>query len=321
VIVALAGLTSGCGGSVEQATGMTSAGLGCGDFCGGVKQLKTDGGVNAAGVRLMGIDGSKHGRLRPFVNGDHLGGVDTDGTIYYDRELIFSRLHVKAPAGEFDIEIFDADDPPLWTTGGEPGHGYRLRYQQTDGDVMEEWKPLCSDATSVPIWGPSSGLAIIFAGDDVDDTLKLVSANEDGVTFNLACAGDPIAGMYMAGHSAASDPDNRTTEPDRQAMLKMLAGDYCGSGVSYSFDLPPARFVDATQLLPPLTKAPTSKTLEAIWTSKGALCVENPRSPAMTHAIGEACQLPRCSSLSPDGVKGVVAHWQQLGHVLSANAP
>jgi hypothetical protein len=323
---AVAALVGGCGGGIEPggtadlASPLIRIGLVCpNDLCGGTKVLHTDGTPNHAGAELLGIFGSAHGELTPTVTADRLGGVDSGGTVYDDFQLLGDSLRVRTPRGDFDIEIHAVASPRLWVgDGAPPGRAYSLQYRRT-GEPKDKLKPFCGHPDASAIWRATSGLAFIFRGDDIDDATRSVTANQDQVSFNLACAGDPNAGIYMAGHSEASDPNHLTGEPDRQAMLKMLAGDYCGTGVSYAFDTPPEHFVDASKRLPPLPDAPTAKTLEALWTAKGAACLQNPRFPELANQIAAACALPRCDELSPAGIPGVLAGWQQLGHVLSAN--
>jgi ADYC domain len=327
LVAGLAALVSGCGGGVEPGRTADLASalvriIGCpNDLCGGTKLMFTDGRANYAGVTLEGILGDDRGLLKAVVTGDHLRAVDANGNRYEDFDLLDEYLLVHTRRGAFEIDIHGLVVPELWVDGSPRGNAYDLRYRPSTSDRSGPWKAFCgSTEASVP-WRGTSGLAFIFRGDDIDPTTNSVSTSHDEASFSMACAGDPIAGLYMAGHSAASDPNKVTSESDRQAMLKMLAGDYCGTGVSYAFDTPPEHFVDATGRLPPLADAPTAKTLEAVWTDKGAVCLQNPRFPEQANQIAAACSLPRCDQLLPDGIPGLLKQWQQLGHVLSANAP
>ena len=100
----------------------------------------------------------------------------------------------------------------------------------------------------------------------------------DDTWFNIACAGTAIAKLHLLRHTWAADRDGAhpTTVDQRQALLKLLAADYCGTGkaftvegqpLAYSFDQRWARAVDWNG----------AASVDAVWDANHAVCLRTPR--------------------------------------------
>jgi hypothetical protein len=121
--------------------------------------------------------------------------------------------------------------------------------------------------------------------------------------INIACAGTALAKLFLVRHTEASQ-EVRTTRAERQAMLKMFTADVCGDGTSFTVHGQPLFWADVKGI----TRFPDAPaSIEAVWSAKGAVCLERPRRSELAGAIQARCgPLPRCTT-----------HTQ--GHVVSAN--
>src|SRR5262249_31439197 len=141
------------------------------------------------------------------------------------------------------------------------------------------------------VWAPVEHSAIAFAGDRYDPVQKIVTDTVRGTQwFNLACAGTATAKVHLVRHTNAGAWSPSTWHPGvditspgapyhtapqlRQAMLKMFAADYCGSGFPFTVDGQPLLYDDTNPAytppapVPPLvvsggSLSPSSATVEA----------------------------------------------------------
>jgi hypothetical protein len=133
------------------------------------------------------------------------------------------------------------------------------------------------------------GTAAIFTGDVYDDktyAVRDVTAPQDPdhAVFNVACLGTAVSKMHMFGHTAVASTSVTTTIPERQALLRLLTGDYCGVGKPFTVDGVPIRIDFANPKLKPsassqyaITTDPASTQVDARWDQNGAVCVGTPR--------------------------------------------
>ncbi len=187
--------------------------------------------------------------------------------------------------------------------------------------------------------------AFVFSGDRIHSGEKTVRASGPGDEgwFNLACAGSGMWKLHALRHTdaggrqlqeIADDAATRLSQPeDRQAMVKMLSADYCGSGESFTRNGQPLRYVDHRGLFDGphhLEKAHFRTTgdnlsfgeVEAIWSDTGAVCLNQPRL-ADVHprdAIEAACNATN-SRVIPPCAQTDVDQWRQLGRVISMHPP
>ena len=106
----------------------------------------------------------------------------------------------------------------------------------------------------------------------------------DSTWVNFACAGSALWKLVTTGHTQSRFWGN-TTIPERQTLLKMVTGDYCGGGVPFTVPGQKLQWRDArgyTQYL----SSPLLLELEARWTPNGAACLITPRVDANPTALG-----------------------------------
>ncbi len=124
-----------------------------------------------------------------------------------------------------------------------------------------------------------SGTAVIFRGDTYSDDLKvsIPVAPDVEPRFNVACLGTTVSKMHMLGHTAAAETATAKTQlAERQMLMRMLTGDFCGTGVALTDDGVPLKidFANPRFVPTPASRfALPGRTVEALWTERGASCV------------------------------------------------
>src|SRR5262249_22024159 len=177
------------------------------------------------------------------------------------------------------------------------------------------------------IWQPVEHSADPIGGPRNEPPSKTVKDAEPATTwFNLACAGTLTAKMHLMRHTNAGawtaaswTPGHEVTDPaapfhtdvpQRRAMVKMFAADYCGTGDAFTVDGQPLMYDDSKHWFAPGssgvaamhvaadgTLSPSGSTMEALWTDHGALCVSRPRHVDRTAVpcLGGSSPLPLCT--------------------------
>jgi hypothetical protein len=309
---------------------------------------------NSAGLRIHSIkkDGDSFQKLEVdgdqlvgFVGKKSLRGADLIGT---EIKLIrdYADLKGKVHDEHYTLRIEAVSYTSFWTearTGpwlcapflddmlSRPGCDrvplYTIKFTK-DGDSEKDGVNLCSPLLeSNPTLAPAiDGTVIVFRGDRYEDAGYTVHIEPDSTWFNIACAGTALGKMHLLRHTTAGSREhawgrgNRvTTLPQRQTLLRMLTGDYCGVGVPFTVDghhlsytfhqqwepLQPrsAAPEDAPVLVP--FKDVRNASIDALWYSGGAACIGTPRrsdeksEAALEEKIRRTCSKLH-SKLRPD---------------------
>lgn len=212
--------------------------------------------------------------IAPLLTGGGLVGLeislnrinpDTGATTYWT-------MKVAAVSGgvEYRADRLDGVTPPTIES-------YRFRMQAGPFEM-----PLCAHGPEVlPPSGPRpimKGFAVVYAGERINAEYKSISAFPNFRWFNIGCAETAVAKLQLYGHTqtavAAGFP---TTFAERQTLLKMLVGDYCGHGKTFTVAGQPLDWEDdhGTMVLPASTAS--LRRTEARWTPNGAACLNTPR--------------------------------------------
>ena len=208
-------------------------------------------------------------------------------------DLLGLQLQLKDDIGARSvIEIAAVSSTTYWAGPPDAVPTYTLVYTSA---AHPDPQPLCT---------ANGNDAIIFAGDRYDAEHKTVTATGEATAgwFNIACSGTALAKLHLTRHTEASQIV-KTTAIERQAMLKMFTADVCGDGTSFTVHGQPLLWADANHLT---GFDQPAATLEAVWTERGAVCLDTPRRPELAAAIAAHCgALPRCTN--------------QRGYVISGN--
>lgn len=296
----------------------------------GFHELNINHLPNAQGIRLIAFVKGGNSYQPRVVHGRLLAsnGSGTFGGIW----LIGAQFIVAEENGhQFAITIEDVGTVHYWAArpGVPPAtlETYNLDWQPVG---LGQRQPVCGNPVLDPkdqnhdLLGMTALTAVMFEGDRIDAAAKTVSPTIDPTWFNLGCAGHAIAKLALTGHTEAARSDGyATTVLERQAMLKMLVGDYCGRGVAFTAPGERLYWRDDRHWMDYL--GPVQPVVDARWTPAGAACLGKPRLDAnapmtwptglakpVSDAINAACPtLPTCADLDP-------AH-QDGFHLVSAN--
>jgi hypothetical protein len=268
-----------------------------------IRELNLDGLANSDGMRIIGFiaPAGLLGSYKLDVQNDELVAVGKYNTLR-GHQLLGATILVK-PVGllkpAVPITIGGYSEQKSWAAGGAPAPSYALLYP--DADALLGQRNVCvgdlkdTFATS----------AVVLGGETYNLDTKTVVPNKDR-WLTLACAGSAAAKLRLMNYGPQSDFDgagNSASVAQRQATLKMLTADYCGDGTSYTANGTRLAWENADGTV--ATSTPLG-ALEAVWTSKGALCLEATR---LANAK-VACGLPTC-----DKFKDPLAVGEWLTHV------
>jgi len=255
--------------------------------------------ANNAGFRVVGFVQNNLLYL-PNVSGGKLTATRTSTVAPYNtttlsgNALIGGYFYLTNGSRAFEIMVNEVNPVDSWAQQLGAPHvtleSYRLDWTELVNQVPGRFQNVCKNQ---PIREPSELLGMVgqnafhtllFEGDRIDAAKKLDTAI-DTSWFNLGCAGSALAKLALTGHTEAAANANTfvTTLPERQAMLKMFAGDYCGDGTPFTVAGQPLNWADdhgTMQLTALQMQPPQPLLLEARWTENGAACLDTPRVDA-----------------------------------------
>lgn len=187
----------------------------------------------------------------------------------------------------FEIRVSEVGMVNSWatTTGGTRPvlESYKLDWAELVNGNWGDFRNVCKNppgrdnGDALTMTGNLAFHTLLFEGDRIDSDRKL-DTGIDTTWFNLGCAGSALAKMALTGHTQAAHDAQTfdTTLPERQAMLKMLAADYCGTGMPFTVAGQPLNWRDDRGTLK-LIQQPAQLSLEARWTANGPVCLNKPR--------------------------------------------
>jgi hypothetical protein len=281
----------------------------------GFHELDEGGGVNGAGIKLLGLE--KGGRsYTPEVIGTELIGHSDDPASYPSitgAELAGSHFVLDTPGGVVPLHIRkESRITSYWVGKPELIATYELDYE-----LNGLLRPVCNDPPDEgPVW-PMAKEAILFEGDRYDADAKTVIDVDDTRWFNIACAGSALAKLVLNRQVTVAS-DDKPDVASRQALLKLFVSDVCGTGQAFTHEGEPLLWGNA-----PLDGKVAS--YEAVWDQDGALCMNthrldgDPDYPTIAADIAHACAkagraLPAC-----DDTPSFPQAWPNGGLLVSAN--
>lgn len=350
--VALATLAVGCTAPGSENLGVITQPLACPIWqCGsnspeidgyGFHELNEQGLLNREGFWIEGFE--KNGvAYRADVTNGRLRGIDDAGEeVLSGTSLAGAQLRVRHNSGlRYLVRVTAVTTAqPFWAKlAHHPTlETYLLEWIRTHDGVhpapRHHWRNVCSKAVAddtnpelLGMWGEHT---VLFEGERIEAEPKLIEDEIDESWFNLGCAGHALAKLYLTGHThAAQSAGFATSIGERQAMLKMFAADYCGTGFPFTVAGVALSWKDEYGWMKHSSR---SVTLEARWSKDGPTCLETPRADAnptveslsvfpsgVEAAIEEMCGRPqRCSELDEPNED---PHDLAGSHVVSANPP
>lgn len=153
--------------------------------------------------------------------------------------------------------------------------------------------------------------SIVFEGDRIQADPKTMDVRADDRWFNFGCAGHTLSKLRLTHNTVHSQaPGLPRAWEQRQATLKMLAADYCKTGLPFTVAGQPLVWqgTGVTFWQPP-------RELEARWNELGPTCLNVPRLehptpagarafPDIWGAIATYCKPDPCTNLDPGDFDG-----------------
>ncbi len=253
-------------------------------------ELNMDQLANESGVVLRGILSPANVLYKLEVLNDDMVAVNAQGVaVATGLALVGWRLYLVQPNGTRVYVTINAFSPDIasWATGATAISGYALSYVPTGG----------GDPVNVcPGYSANQIAVTLINGETYDRDLKTVNADMPR-WFTIACWEEATYKMKRMNYGP-NDKFNGTIYPatvaQRQATLKMITADYCGTGESYTEQGTPLVWKNYSNTVNNTPKFYISPpTQEAYWNENGAFCLTEPRLVP----IGDvACNLPVCPS-------------------------
>jgi hypothetical protein len=286
----------------------------------GFHELHTGGVPNAEGFVIVDMERNTN-RYTPRVTGGRLFG-DAPANASYPSisgsDLVDATLRVdRIGQAAYSIRITAVGTMTYCAGAPDLVETYQLEYSPL-GTLYPspEWRNLCK-GDPVPgdpelggwhTLGQPLRHSILFEGDRIDMDAKTMSRHPDPGWFNIGCAGHTLAKLHLTRNTIASQPADWIGRwAERQATLKLLVADYCGTGEP--FTVAGQTLVWRGGDIRSFYRAPLS--LEARWNENGATCVDQPRMltpttplgaqtfPDIWSAIRSECRPRRCTSEDP----------------------
>jgi hypothetical protein len=265
-----------------------------------IPELHNDHYPNAAGVRLD--------RIRDLTGKFHEVRVVDDEFVAFDLgvpvgvggDLVGWTIELRDSGNkliELVISAYD-DDVASLSDHGAPISAYGLDYEADEHP---------GEMTSVcPQVDPNLAVVTLILGETYDRKAKTVQPLQT-LWFTLACADEAVFKMKRMNYGPNDDYEKGqpATVAQRQATLKMITADYCGTGQSFTAQGTPVVWIDRDDNVGP-EEPPPGALVEAQWTAEGARCLEPPRHVTAAD-VAAVCALPACSQLSPTDP---VVEWQ-----------
>jgi ADYC domain len=219
----------------------------------GHAQIYTAAGVGYdLQVKSGKITGTRHGLV--MIAGQQLVGtkmVVTTPTEMFDIHITAVREAVYPIGSASPLELYVME----WTMHGGT---FGKNVCNGAGETLDrfDWMSMHPDET------------LVFEGTRFDPDTMTDRQTFDADWFNFGCAGHTLAKMRLTRNTAPDNLDWRS----RQATLKLLVADYCGTGTPFTVAGVPLRWKGGLMYY---FTPPTA--VEARWTEAGATCLGTPR--------------------------------------------
>ena len=266
--------------------------------------FETFPGTNLPLIRIAGTS------YMLAVEKNRIIAFDKDGAFFAGQQLVGAELPVLqkgTPIFNITIDGVREIDFPV-----KP-NGELLEVYQMNWYIPNQWpaiigKGLCETPDVYDdkndLLGMKHDETLVFTGDRVDRYRLEIQPDNSQEWLNFGCAGQTLAKLQLTRNTTSTEGDWR----GNQATLKMLAGDYCGKGISITAHGTPLLWKGGYL---GAYIAPVSK-LEARWTENGAKCINalrldffpSPLIPEPWKMLKATCQVDACSDADVEDLGG-----------------
>lgn len=269
-----------------------------------IQNVRLSGLPNEDGVSLLGLRPNAAAPLHTVTTDSREDLVAVlDGTVIASGAGLVGWQLVFEHENELVITWISAYDPavPLLADEGRPMTTYAIRFPSTHGSAASGFASACPTFLT----SPDEPLITVIRGETYDSVEKKVD-DVDADWITLACADEAAYKTKRLGYGpmSALGPNFPAFDVDaRDATLKMLTADYCGTGMSFTEQNHGIYYVDAAETVTVYEE--NVQLTEALWTAEGALCLDYPRLFEREKVMA-ACPLPYCGALGPGELAGAV---------------
>lgn len=233
------------------------------------------------------------------------GGLTKHGSAALNTHFI-----VENKTGDrFELKIDDLRHPPFYDgTTSDTFIAYHVLYRYLPQPPLTPppFDEMCPFG-AYEDHGLTGAWALFWNGDRIDDSGKIIASNDKvGSWFNISCAGEAAPKMVRMHLGGAVDVTSPVTQ--RQAALYFFTADYCGNGNHFTILGNPITW---KALVGPDDFDQAVASNEAIWSGRGAVCLDTPRYAAPKSVLCDGQLIPSC------GKK--YASWSAYGSIYSAN--
>jgi hypothetical protein len=244
------------------------------------QEVASANGISMNGISMNGISMNGISMNGISLNGISMNGISSNGTSISAVSVSGPPLSNAAAVGStWNATTTNGTTVKLRIDGVTTGTGtnadlwfYKVSYQTSTG-----WSPLCGlDGAGVPIQALT--VAGVWTATATDAALYASSTTQ----FTFACRGKTIAKCVELGYKTFKGRTNQMT-----SCVRLLRGDYCGTGVPYTVDGTPVNLFDNIGVqFDTLAWRP-----EAEWTPTGARCVNSNNAARYNLALSRD---PKC---------------------------
>lgn len=264
------------------------------------------GAISAWNARIIGFMAPPDAPGGPFgyilrVQDGELSAVKNAFTLE-GSDLLGSKITIENTGDDTTVELIIHDHGTVMSWTGNPFPVNRYLLTSYDA-TQQRHVPVCADATDT---SHDSAWSVLVSGERYSWSAKsVVATGQEGAGwFNISCKDNALYKMKLMGYDPqppAANPHS-TTSAQRQATLKMVTADYCGTGYSFTETGTPLHWLNQAGWSDNGT--PPASAFEAYWNHTGALCLDMPRQGmSELQAILDECasvdkQLPLCSDFA-----------------------
>jgi hypothetical protein len=234
------------------------------------QEVASANGISLNGISMNGISMNGISLNGISSNGTSLSGVSSNGAPLSNSSVVGSTWNATTTSGTtVKLRI---DSVTSGTGSNADVWFYKVSYQTTSG-----WSPLCGlDGSGLPIQALS--VAGVWTRTTTDAAYYMPSTSQ----FTFACRGKTIAKCVELGYKTYKGRTNQMT-----SCVRLLRGDYCGTGVAYTVDGTTLNLYDNIGV-----QADTQAWRpEAEWTPTGARCINSNNAARYNLALSKD---PKC---------------------------
>jgi hypothetical protein len=254
---------------------------------------------NESGVTWLGVEDPYGQPVTDWWLTDGVLWIRHRGRNFGGPQLIGSKLRFDTPDGVIKVEIAGFSAASGLAPGLPDIPTYALKYGPADASPGELHSVCPSYALT-----PDEAVVTLIRGETYDRQTNEV--HESPGWMSLACADEAVYKMMRLGYGPHSDfagTGSPATLEQRQATIRMITADYCGTGHSFTQPNTPLVWTNVGGSVVG-DGGGTPLTLEAYWNRSGAICLDTTRLPLEgLDKVTNYCDIPPCSLVNTEQIE------------------